>query len=37
MKSHMDTLGGELLFDSRVNEGTTVTVLFPQSRVAAPS
>jgi len=32
VKSHVDALGGELLFDSEVDKGTTVTVLLPASR-----
>ncbi|GHD57987.1 hypothetical protein GCM10017083_40180 [Thalassobaculum fulvum] len=36
VKSHVDALGGELLFDSAVDEGTTVTVLLPASRAVAP-
>jgi signal transduction histidine kinase len=32
VKSHVDALGGELLFDSAVDKGTTVTVLLPASR-----
>lgn len=33
-KAHVDTLGGELRFESAVGEGTTVTVLLPEVRIA---
>ena len=31
VKAHVDTLGGELTFDSAVDRGTTVSVLLPES------